>query len=360
MPTLTPINQSSAYSRWNNFIASQPFPPPFSFNPSLFSFYQKHFHWKPYYFLLYTEDQLTGLLPLVNTGKKWVSLPHFSYGGVLVDKDFRFQESGSLIHSAIDFILQKKLSPGFYRFQREKESYHNNHKLFIRSLGNQHDEHFIRSEKIIRLMDLPESEESMFDKLNANLRRKIRKGDKNKLTLKTGGLALLDDFYSVYSKNICFLKSLSYGKKFFDDLLRTYQYGEILLFVAYIDNISVGSAMLLSYGNFYENVFFATLPEKRKYYVSDWLHWQMVKYVMAKDHQSTTAGPQQMVYSFGRSTRFSSVHAYKSHWPAKDVPLFVYSNIHSLRKYNWILHLWGVVPCFITKPVGAKLIKHIY
>jgi hypothetical protein len=303
---------------------------------------------------------MVGVWPLVNTGKAWASLPHFSCGGMLARKGDEIQGQKQQMISVIDNINREKLPPGFYHLDLDKllfaykKKVHS--KLFVRMWGNPNDTTFTKSEKIIPFIELPEDASSLFYSLNANLRRKIRKANKNKLTLKTGGLELLRDFYAVYSENIYFLKSLNYGKKFFKDLFNTWQYGNILFFVAYLDGIPAGSALFISYGNFYENQFFATIPVYRRFYVSDWLHWQMINYAI----DDTRQWEGEKVYSFGRSTRLSTVHHYKSHWTAKGMPLSVYSDINNIRKYILMKNIWGTLPRFISIPVGAKLIKHIY
>ncbi len=354
---------SKAISLWNKFTLSQPHPVPFSFNPSLFHFFQHHFEWKPYYFLLYYNNEIRGVFPLVNTGKAWVSLPHFSYGGVLMKDDTPIVAKGLLIRMLINRIETTKIESGFYRYDIEKEHLLQENltsRLFVRSLDNQQNNDFKKSEKVTGLMSLKGDLDTVFASLNPNLKRKIRKSLKNEWTIKKGGIELLDDFYTVYSKNIRHLKSLNYGKRFFADLSASYQHGTLKYFVVYKNKIPVGSALSASYGRFCENLYFATLPDYRKYYVSDCLHWQMIEDFISENNRFSPDQNQAMVYSLGRSTLFSSVYQYKSHWPVTDVALYKYTNISDLRNKSWILSIWAKLPFVITQPLGSKLIKHIY
>ncbi len=358
---LSVLPPSEAIHRWNKFASAQISMVPYSFNPSLFNFYKNHFRWKPYYFLLYYNNIIVGVLPLVNTGKAWVSLPHFSYGGILTNDDYLEKKHLKTVRSLVETIKNNNLLSGFYNADYEKitDEYSNfQQKIFIRSFDKQADNHFIETEKITSILKLPESADIMFNRLSSNLKRKIKKGTKNGFEVKRGGLELLEDFYKVYLKNIFYLKSLSYSKKYFHDLFVNYDYGDIQFFVVYRNNKPVGSSVLVSYADFFENIYFATLREEQKYYVSDWLHWQMVKYAIEKTSKSDNN--VNAVYSFGRSTRNSPVHIYKKHWTVFDIPLYGFSNIPDVRGNKFLKNAWRFVPWCIAKSLGSKLIKHIY
>ena len=146
--------------------------------------------------------------------------------------------------------------------------------------------------------------------------------------------------------------------------METYEYGEVKIFVSYKEGEVVGTAMLAFYNGFYENMFFATSSKSRKEYVSDLLHWEMINYCIKKNNTINIEGEnssgRNAVYSFGRSTLFSGVHKYKSHWPVNDYPLYNYSNITDVRKSKWLSKLWALIPYVISKPLGGYLVKHIY
>ena len=356
----TPLPAPSATPLWNRFTSSLSFPAPFSFNPSLFFFYQKHFRWKPYYFLVYQRDEIAGLFPVVFTGKAMVSLPHFSYGGVL-EKEKGLLDKAGLIKKAWFLVRQRNVSPGFYRIDfpetgsLSKEKPRN---FLIRSLGNPQDSYFVKSEKVTFWMAL-KNEKAFYNSLASNLRRKINKASRTEFVLKTGGIELLPDFYAVYRKNIVRLRSMPYGQRFFKDLFATWRYGDLKFFVVYYKNRPAGAALLALYNGFYENVFFATLQEARPFYISDWLHWQMVKYVFS------TAGKLSLdrnepIYSFGRSTENSSVHTYKAHWPVTVEPLYVYSDLTDIKQKRLLRKIWGALPKSVAGNLGPEFIKHIY
>ena len=349
---MTPLSPPTAFSLWNDFTVSLPSPVPFSFNPSLFNFYRRHFAWKPYYLLLYHKGKLSGLFPLVNTGKAWVSLPHFSYGGVLLNHNTELNRE-KLIKSLIVSIEKEKAGPGFYRVDLDvlPEPEKMKRPLYIRSLKPLNEK--TGYTKVTSLINLPVDEEVLFQQLSANLRRKIRKAGKEKFDVKYGKQELLNDFYSVYTRNMYRLGSPAYCFSFFKELMATYDFGEALFFVVYKDKKPAGAAMLMSYSGFWENTWFSTTKEAQKAYVSDFLHEQMIKYAIQQ---------KARVYSMGRSNKNGSVFQYKNHWPVKNIPLYELSfhQIIDVKNYRWLSHLWRKIPYPIACRLGSKLIKHIY
>jgi len=322
-------------------------------------------NWKPNYILVFKADEVCAILPIVNTGKAWVSLPHFSYGGMLL----KHGEKPFPVEKIIEMISDNE--HGYYRIDAKELISDNSitsKKIFIRSLEESALVNAVKSEKVTSVIKLPNSSEIMMEMLSSNLRRKIKKAEASDIMIKIGGKELINDFYKVYSKNIYRLNSLNYGISFFNDLIDSWNYGSANFFVAYADEKPIGAAMLLSYRGFYENAFFATNPEARKYYVSDFLHWEMINNCIKQ--KSTHHSPitihhspfttHYSIYSFGRSTISSGVYKYKNHWPVTNYPLYNYLNFPDFRKNNWLLNIWAKLPFAITKPLGAKLVKHIY
>jgi hypothetical protein len=343
---------TTALSLWNNFISSMPVPVPFSFNPSLFFFFQNYFHWKPWYFFLYSEEKLVAVFPMVNTGKRWVSLPHFSYGGLLTLPYTKIDTEQLTCH-LITAIKKEKAEPGFFKYDLNtlKSGCLPKRKVYLRSMYPLNKEE--HSKKVSSFLLLSGTCEEHFQRLSSNLRRKIRKTEKEKITVISGKEKLLDDFYSVYRRNMHRLGSPAYGKSFFRQLLKVYDYGEARLFVSCKQQVVIGAALLFSYNGFWENAWFSTCRESRKDYVSDHLHWEMIQYAIQK---------KAKIYSFGRSNKDGTVYRYKNHWPVVDRPLYEYTINPSFNVKNqkWLSFFWQKLPYLIAYRLGPTLIKHIY
>ncbi len=303
--------------------------------------------------MVFTGSEPSAVIPLVNTGKAWVSLPHFSYGGMLFKKPEQNIDESAIILSIIEEIKSNSPEAGFYNYTLD-DIRMTTEKHFIRTINNDKDNNFIKTEKTTSLLTLVSDERDLLKNISSNLRRKINKALKTDIIIKSGGTELLDDFYKVYVQNIYKLKSLCYSKQFLRDLLLSYNFGNIKLFVAYKDNTPIASALLASYNRFYENIFFATNEEYRSLYVSDLLHWEMISFSL------TANKGKKGIYSFGRSTKGSGVHKYKSHWSVTDYPIYTFTNLSDIRKHSWLTNIWGLLPEFISTALSPHLIKHIY
>jgi len=356
MKQLNSISPGDGVNQWNSFVHKCTAIPPVSFNPSLLGFYSDYFNWNPYYFLVYDEGQIIGVFPLLDTGRKFVSLPHFSYGGLIQLKKSDFN-TGELIWTLIRLVREEKPNPGFLTFQLREQKLMKgetglmNEKLFIRSLWEFHGA--AKSNKVCSFIQLPGNQTEMFSLLSSNLRRKIRKTTANKLEAKQGGSELLDVFYDVYSHNMHRLGSPVYAKSFFQAIFENYENGNVRIFLSGINGKIVGAAFLMSYFGFFENTWFSSNRAYKKYLVSDHLHWQMIQYTIENKGE---------IYSMGRSTLSGSVHQYKKHWPVGDKPLFHIDNEQGfqLKNQKWLAKLWKTTPYPITLRLGPTLVKHIY
>lgn len=303
--------------------------------------------------MLFLGEGPVAVCPLIDTGKNWVGLPHFSYGGFagMRNNDIAFNDK--LVHKLIFLIQKEKVNPGFFQIDLKTISNHrvSQDRFFIRTIHKYHQ--CDNYSKVSSLIFLPETKEELYTHLSTNLRRKINKAANSGFDIQIGGKEFLSPFYREYSRKMHRLGSPAYGKGFFETLLETYCFGDAKIFLIMQNGEAAGAAFLLSYMGFYESSWFVTNEISYRNYVSDFLHWQIVQYAIARGAS---------VYSFGRSTPQGSVHIYKSHWPVTDIPIYQYGHEggNHLRNHVWLSSVWKKIPYFIAKPIGPILVKHIY
>ena len=356
MKQLKSISPEHGASQWNHFVRDNATTPPISFNPFLLNFYSSYFNWKPYYFLVYDGSEIVGIFPLIETGRKFVSLPHFSYGGIFTVKGSSFYNV-DFIQMIIRLVREEKPKPGFLSFQIDKQKLAEgsanlrNEKVFVRSLWD--FDGASKSNKVCSFIQLPDSKTKMLENLSSNLRRKLRKTMTNGLEAKQGGTELLDDFYSVYAHNMHRIGSPVFSKSFFQSIFDNYKNGHVRIFLSELNGKTVGAAFLMSYFGFYENTWFSSDRAYKKHLVSDHLHWQMIQYAIENKGE---------IYSLGRSTRDGNVHQYKKHWPVLDKPLYQLDDESGLQLKNqkWLAGIWKLIPYPLTLRLGPGLVKDIY
>jgi len=161
-------------------------------------------------------DRIVGILPLVVMksvlfGRFLVSLPFFNYGGILAD-DADVEQA--LLTSAQATAREEKAK--YIEFRHITP-----HRLGLRAKRN----------KVTMLLDLQRDADSQWDGLDPKVRNQIRKAKKSRLWTETGGVELVDDFYTVFARNMRDLGTPVYSKAFFKAILTSFPASSHLLVV---------------------------------------------------------------------------------------------------------------------------------
>lgn len=343
-----------------------------SLNPCLPFITGKAMGW-PVTALLFEVNQTpVAWFAVLHTGKEWFSLPHYNNGA------FWFDESGfnNLIsknqHPHIDkrtffelFILGGDgfdgspkedrlliISPEPDKLNATAPLKTENERITQRSFSILSENYL--SHKVDSSLKLAGSEETQCSLLHTGVRRKINKARKNGISIQTGGIELLKDFYSVYRRKIHELGSFGLPEDFFSLLLKDYQHGIIRIMIARHRGKVVGGALLMTTGGYAENPWFATLERHNRLYVSYLLHWEMIK-------TAIEAGCH--TYSFGYSTRESGVHRYKQQWGTTDRTIFLNSTgpiSDKLSKKQYLRSIIKRLPYSLIKKLDTYIAQRHY
>lgn len=321
--------------------------------PALFDFFTGKLKLPAYYFILMHEGAAAGLLPLVRTGKSFISLPHFSYGGILWKKGLQgIYRDEKVIEQIAGHIRTEKLASGFYLAETDGRTA-GKLKIDAEVRGLQPLFGTLSASKVVHCLELDTDKEHIFRSFSPNLRRKINKSCKNGLTVRSGGTELLDDFVHVYNRNMHRIGSPSLGKGFFGALLAAVE-RHARLFVVYKERIPAGGAFAMWYDGYYENTWFSTLHEFNSLYTSYMLHWEMI------GHASQL---QAKIYSMGRSTKGSGVDNYKSQWPVQTRDVYFSTSTKkafSLKDQHWMTLVWKRLPAVVVDSLGPLVAQRIY
>ncbi len=116
-----------------------------------------------------------------------------------------------------------------------------------------------------------------------------------------------------------------------------------------------GGAITLFYGDFCENTWFATLPEYQHLYSSYILHAHMIQDAIERGCS---------IYSFGRSTRGSGTHQFKTQWGTNDVELhwlqYPEPKGIDLKNYPFLLNIWKKVPLPLARRFNPFLSNALF
>jgi len=347
-------------------------------NPSLSLAVQEAYGW-PGVFMRFIFNKKILAYATANKVQKneWFSLPHFNHGGLWVNQSWwekHYNELNAAKHDEAHQIFYKLLILAIEKIPTSDTKYRCFEiELFMDDLSKVVPNAKVKRElkfgcrsefrlldyhlggKVIPCLSLSSSVEEQMKAFSVGVRRKIRKSQRNGLVVKTGGSELLDDFMKVYDHNIRALGSFGMPRKFFRSLLLHYAHGLASIVVVYHNQKAVGAAILLTFLDFAENPWFATVRDYNHLYVSYALHHQMIT-------ESINAGCR--TYSFGRSTRDSSVHRYKKQWGTNDETLFVnttYKNPKiSHKRFLPVQNLVRMIPNNLARKMDMQVSRHIF
>lgn len=312
---------------WNNFIftsASSEINNCFiAHNPSLAEIFKEVYGYEIEYHLLKEEGKIIGLLPGFRIKDKYTSIPMFPAAGI-----FTNSENNKLkFYNTILEQLGKYEIRDTVKFSK-----------------------YVYDEKILSYLELDDDVDMQWKKLSSDKRNHIRKGYKNGLSIKHGGGELLDDFYEIYAFNMRHLGSPPIEKSFFTNLIRNYKNGLARVFICNYENKPIGGSVVLSYMNLFEVSWASTLNEYNRLKPNMVMYWEMIKYAVENKIR---------FFSFGRSTKGSGTHEFKSRWGASELQLYFNYSSYSfdVRKLKTLSYLWSKLPLNVTNKVGPFIRK---
>ncbi len=295
-------------------------------NPSLGPILEKTFGYRSQNMLIKNNDVMIGVLPLVKIGKKMVSMPHFSYGGPVLD-------SSAKINLDLNSVL-------------------NNNKFEVRSFDKWTDN--LYENKISCIVELKATAEEQLMEFKSAFRTKIRKSAQHGFKVVRGSIDLLDDFYDVYSKKMLSKGSPPLGKIFFQNLLLDYKYGEAVITAIYDSSKIIAAGFTLSYMNFNELCWASTNSDYDRYRVNSFLYWNIIMDSIKNEYT---------YFSMGRSTKNSTNHKFKIQWNPSELPLyFNYSEPvgKSLKEMTYLTKIWKLQPLKTSVFFGHMISKYVY
>jgi len=304
-------------------------------NPCIIDILLKTFGWKGGVFLVLEKDLPIGYFPVMSVKGRIVSMPHFSFGGLITCRINRKD-----IYSAV--------LPKIYKYFSGSDSHDIPYLLRdTESIGN-----FVQDNKVISWIDIRNKTAKQV--IPATQLSKAHKAMENGLTCKDGGIELLADFYHVYSRNMLRLGSPVLPKPLFANILNGYTNGYVRVFCVYKEKKPVGAAFLMSYLGFFENTWFSTLQNYNNLLPAQLLHHDMIKFSISNSGHT---------YSFGRSTSGSGVHEFKRRWGTGEA--IIYWNYDKpvsldIRKAEFMPKLWKLLPLPVANILGPVLARIIY
>jgi FemAB-related protein (PEP-CTERM system-associated) len=237
--------------------------------------------------------RIVGILPLVHIdsllfGKTLTSLPFLNYGGIVADDETSAQR---LLDAAVEIARSRRC--------RHVE---------LRHVECQFPDLPCRQHKVAMLLKL---EPGMWERLDRKVRNQIRKAQKSDLTVEQGGSELLDDFYTVFARNMRDLGTPVYGRRLFQEVLDTFP-DRAVLHVVRLHGRPIGAGFAYRTGTTTEVPWASSIRDFNSLCVNHLLYWHVIEHAVEN-------GCTRL--DFGRSTPNEGTYKFKSQWGAQPVPL---------------------------------------
>ena len=330
------------YPQWDTFVYSHPEGSPFHLS-----------HWQeavtrsfghdPCSCMLVEQGTIRAILPLIQVrsllfGNILSSVPFGAYGGILADNDESFN---LLFEHARKQTGSRNADYLELKFQQEKETGLQETGLYFSFIKQLSDDHEANLKAIPR-------------KQRAMVRKGIKAGLKAHVSCE-----YLDDFYTLYARNVQRMGTPVYAKKWFANLLAIFDDNACLMVIEHQGRIISGVISLF----FRDTVLpYYAASDNRYWHLApnDFQYWQLMRLAVDRGCR---------FFDYGRSKQGTGHFRYKCHWGFEPRPLHYQYYLHKLDqlpelnplnpKYRLQIALWKRLPPVIARMLGPHVVKYI-
>jgi serine/alanine adding enzyme len=244
------------------------------------------------------DGRLQGVLPLVEQssvlfGRFLVSVPFFTYGGILADTD----------RTAVELAAQAA------SMARSRRAAHVELRHLAPISGLEYAE---RTDKVSMVLPLPGSEADLAKQLGSKLRSQIRRAEREQPDITWGGAELLPEFYRIFASSMHDLGTPVYPRRFFDAVWSALSSSASVLVVRAGGEVQA-AAILVRHGRRMEVPWAAASPAAKRGALNMRMYWELLR-------RSLESGAD--AFDFGRSTVDSGTYRFKAQWGAQPMQLY--------------------------------------
>jgi FemAB-related protein (PEP-CTERM system-associated) len=215
-----------------------------------------------------------------------------------------------------------------------------------------------RQHKVTLLLRLPEAG-ACWSSLDKKVRNQIRKAEKSGLTAHSGGAELLEEFYTVFARNMRDLGTPVYGRAVFEQILRTFP-DSARLHVVRLGRTPVAGGLTVRGRARLEIPWASSVRDYNSLCPNHLLYWHAIQHAIATGCD---------VFDFGRSTPGEGTFKFKEQWGAQPVPLhweYLLNGTDQIPdtnpdnpKYARLVETWKRLPVWLATTVGPHIVRCI-
>ncbi len=296
----------------------------------------------PYYLAATAGGRMEGVLPLVFVksrlfGDSLVSMPFFSYGGVLARSESAHQ---ALIAKGMD--LAQDLSARNIELRQATADISGWHTV---------------TEKVAMGVQIPSDAAEMWNRLNPKIRKRIRHSRKSGLTTCWAGGEAVEDFYGVFATNMRNLGTPVYPRTWFAKICACLD-SETRILRVQNEGRTVAAAFVHVFRDTVELPWAASLADSRKEFSTLLLYWTLLEWAAENGYRRV---------DLGRCTPGSGNYQFKHHWVCEEQPLcwsywlkggaaVPHRHADSAR-FRWAIQTWKHLPLAVANALGPRIVR---
>jgi FemAB-related protein (PEP-CTERM system-associated) len=289
-------------------------------------------------------DAIVGVLPLAEVrsrifGRALSSLPYVNYGGVLA---VNAEARQALIQEAGRRADARSLSYVVLRHRRR----------LCPELP-------VRTHKVTMLLPLAPTSDEMWSGLDGKVRNQIRKAEKSGLVIESGGDALVDEFYTVFARNMRDLGTPVYSRSLFASIVANFP-SAAKVHIVRLNGQPIACALSYGYGDVVEVPSASSLREHRALCPNHLMYWSIITAAIAEGRK---------VFDFGRSSPDDGTYKFKEQWGAVSEQLWWEYRLtadatlpaddrHS-AKFHATIEAWKRLPLAVATLLGPRIARSV-
>lgn len=319
--------------KWDDFVRQSPFAH-FAQRSAWKILIEQQYNFEASYWIAWDGQDIAGIMPLFKSGRIAFSAP----GGLLAGSS---DAAAALIDIARDLQDQRKLRYVEFRDQQT---------LWFDLPTN--------TEHCTMVLDLPDSEETLWKSISGTLRNEIRRAQKNGLTT-AWNRERSEDFYKVYSENMRDLGTPVRSYKYYKAVIEALRTDADLLFVM---NGEETMATMLLVGQS-ETLYDPWASALRRFFQlrpNQLLYWEALRSAIGRKYKR---------FDFGRSQWDSGTFRFKAQWGARPVQLnyqYLLADGISMPSFEeqkqsiaWAVELWKRLPLPLARVAGEPIRRRL-
>jgi serine/alanine adding enzyme len=288
--------------------------------------------------------EVAGVLPLARVrsrlfGDFLVSLPYVNYGGVCAND---CDGHRALVDAGV--ALARDLGV--------------NH-LELRTEAADGGELVTRSRKVSMRLRLPENADALWTMLGTKLRNKIKRAEREKVTIRFGREDELDSFYHVFAINMRDLGTPVYSKRLFASVLRELP-ESTWIGTVYLESEPVAAGLLVGFRESIEVPWASSLRRVNPLRLNTLLYWHLLKFSCEHGFRLFDFGrssPGSGPYEFKRQWNPEAVDLHWQYWVPPGAPLPELSPDNP--KFQLAVRMWQRLPVPLTRLIGPSIVRNI-